>query len=130
MQGASCALAQCPLRFDVASLMSAPLRHRGVDGATVQAVESENDEILKALLRDVRKVKSSVTDINKEVKEHNSILDNLTSSALAANQSVQRTVLRLQSVTGLSSVWHVWFLIVVTAVVLLYLVALLKANGR
>jgi hypothetical protein len=117
---------------DSSAYQRAQFRHTA--GAThegeAHATEDENEAILKALLKDVRVIKKSVTDVNQEVKSHLTLLDSITKSAQVANDRVQNTVKKLQEVSGLKSAWHVWTLVLVAFFVFVYLFLLLKSRGR
>lgn len=90
------------------------------------ATEKENDAILAALLTNVRTVNRSLKEVNKEVNTHITLLDQLLNRTRTANNKVHGTVKKLQEATGLSSVYHVWFLILVAFIVFCYIVLLLK----
>lgn len=93
------------------------------------ATEAENDAILAELVKSVRVVKKSVTNINKEVKSHLTLLDRLLAGTTNANNKLQGTVRKLQEATGMSSTSHVWLLFAVAFFVFVFIVLLLKRGG-
>jgi hypothetical protein len=75
-------------------------------------MERENDELLGALIGDVRALKANSNKIGKEVNKHNSFLDTVQSAFGAAGSSLNRTTKKLASVSGASSASHIWALFI------------------
>ncbi|KEG10258.1 Golgi vesicular membrane trafficking protein [Trypanosoma grayi] len=98
---------------------------RAAAGAISEATEEENDELMRALLSDVRVVKRNFTAMGAEVRRQNVLLDGLERVFGRTRAQLGRT-LRQLDVTGVTSVKHMWVLFVFAIVVFMLIYIMLK----
>ncbi|RNF09149.1 golgi family vesicular membrane trafficking protein [Trypanosoma rangeli] len=100
---------------------------RAKGGVISEATEEENDELMRALLGDVRSVRHKFTAIGEEVRRHNTLLDTLDAVFGRTRARLGRT-LRQLDVAGVTSVTHMWVLFVFVLVFFLLVYAMLKLH--
>nr|CCC89809.1 putative Golgi vesicular membrane trafficking protein [Trypanosoma congolense IL3000] len=88
---------------------------------------AENEQIMSALLDDVRSVKRNFTSIGVEVRRHNSLLDSLQATFGRTHARLNRT-LRQLGVPELTSAWHMWVLFVFVFVFFVLVYVMLKTR--
>ncbi|CAD2213380.1 blocked early in transport 1 [Angomonas deanei] len=86
---------------------------------------AENDELIKALLSDIKTTKRNFSSMNEEVNKQNSILQLLESSFGGVRTSLQSTFRKLDAIGG-SSYTHIWVLCVFVVFVFLFIWFLLR----
>lgn len=91
-----------------------------------QEMERENDEILSALLQDVKYLKKASTDVRDEVQEHNVFLDTLANSFHGAKDGLKKTMQKLESVAGNTTNAHMWILFAAVFGTFFFIYLLLK----
>lgn len=91
-----------------------------------QLMERENEEVLRALREDVRALKGISGLIGREVQDQNKFLDILQSSMTAAKAGISSTMRKLDHVSSVSGVGHMWLLIIMVLVVCFFIYLLLK----
>ncbi|CCW59584.1 unnamed protein product [Phytomonas sp. EM1] len=101
------------------------IHRRNATARTTQSYEQENDELVKALLADVKRTKSTLMKIGGEVQRQNSILDTMGKTFGDAKISLGRTIKSLSKI-GWSSFSHIWVLFLFVVVFFLIMYVLLK----
>lgn len=91
-----------------------------------EATPGENDEVLRALREDVRALKGVSGAIGREVQEQNKFLDLLQSSMSAARSGISATMKKLDHVSSVSGVGHMWLLVLMVFMVFFFVYLLLK----
>ncbi|ORC90117.1 Golgi vesicular membrane trafficking protein [Trypanosoma theileri] len=100
-------------------------RENARGGVISEATEEENDELMRALLSDVRTVRRQFTAMGAEVRRQNSLLDRLDSVFARTRMQLGRT-LRQLDVSGVTSVKHMWVLFIFVLVVFMLIYVMLK----
>lgn len=90
------------------------------------AMESENEEVIKALRQDVRALRGISGSINTEIGQHIKLLDALQTSMESVRSGLTRTMRRLDDVTGTSGMGHIWLLLLFAFGVFFFIFLLLK----
>lgn len=90
------------------------------------AMESENEEALKALRDDVRALRGISSGINKEIAHHIKLLDTLQTSMESARTGLKKTMRKLDEVTGTSGMGHIWLLVLFAFGVFFFIYLLIK----
>ncbi|EAN96788.1 putative Golgi vesicular membrane trafficking protein [Trypanosoma cruzi] len=94
-------------------------------GVISEATEEENNEIMRALLGDVRSVRHKFTAMGEEVRRQNTLLESLDAVFARTRVRLGRT-LRQLDVAGVTSVTHMWVLFVFVIVVFMLIYFMLK----
>ena len=89
-------------------------------------MERENDELLGALIGDVRALKANSRNIGKEVTKHNSFLDTVQNAMSSAGSTLTKTTKKLGAVSSASSSSHLWILFVFAFVVFVFIYMMLR----
>ncbi|AAZ10405.1 Golgi vesicular membrane trafficking protein, putative [Trypanosoma equiperdum] len=96
-------------------------------GALTENAVAENDQIMSALLSDVRAVKKNFTSMGVEVRRQNSFLDSLQDTFGRTRARLNRTM-RYLNLPELTSAKHMWVLFVFVFVVLVLIYIMLKSR--
>ena len=89
-------------------------------------MEKENNEVLAALLQDVRALKKASQEVQGEVKEHHVLLDGLSTAFDKGRSVLQGAMNRLGLVSSTGSFVHIWLLVLIMFVVFGFIFALLR----
>ncbi|KAG8346363.1 hypothetical protein ERJ75_000132600 [Trypanosoma vivax] len=96
-------------------------------GVVSESASAENDEILQALIGDVRTMRQRFKDLGVEVRRQNSLLDSLQAAFARTRVRLDHTMHQL-SRAGLTSVWHMWVLFIFVFVAFILLYVMLKTR--
>ena len=107
-----------------------PATAAGASSSSVAAAEAENDAILRALIADVRSLRTGFSDVGAEVKQHNTLLDSVSRTMSSASSGLKKSMRKLEAISeGSTGVKHMWLLLLLVVVVLIFLWLLLKRKG-
>lgn len=106
---------------------AAPTAAHTQDSDTAR-MEAENNAVMRALLDDVRGLKSASSRIRTEVQSHNAILNSLLNTTEQAKRGLSSAIKKLDGIGGWSSSSHMWLLFVFLFLVCCFIVVLLKTR--
>eukprot|EP00744_Colponema_vietnamica_P001850 GILI01003014.1.p1 GENE.GILI01003014.1~~GILI01003014.1.p1 ORF type:complete len:139 (+),score=28.45 GILI01003014.1:92-508(+) len=92
------------------------------------AAEKENDAILKALMADIKTIKTTHKNIGEEIGSQNKLLELLGETFGKAQGALGSAMKKVGEVGGMSSHTHMWLLIIFAFVVFLFIWFLLKVK--
>lgn len=90
--------------------------------------ERENDAILKALMSDIKTIKSTSKGIRGELDRQGQLIDLLSTSFQKAQGALGKAMRRVGEVGGMSSHTHMWLLIVFAFCVFLFIWFMMKVK--
>jgi len=103
------------------------LTGRGLDAySNANLVERENDEMVRALIGDVRALKQRTRAMGTEVKRHNSFLDVMRGQFESTTSALGRVMGKLNHAGGWSSMAHLWLLFLFAFAVFVFIYLMLK----
>ena len=111
-----------------AAAASDTLHNSSNNNSDTARMEQENNALMRALLDDVRGLKTASGRIRTEVQSHNVLLNALLNTTESAKRGLTSTMKKLDGIGGWSSNAHMWLLFVFMFAVCCFIVVLLKSR--